>query len=243
MWIVHTLGDGNWRPMRFLTALTYVGLVTLLGCSAPESAPSEPEAASVDSDLSGGGTECVVDTMFVKKGFLADLSAAVGPSFIKDYGPSYYKHVEIPKTLDAALPTTDEFGESVGTLLGFEFFPEELPAGAKGTPRRLATIGGNPVVDPKLSFAKSRYAAAKALFDAMTRATETTENHVVPPSHVYDQSWTKVTRGSAAGRIVCVKTTYPRTTSTDYTCTFSDVERNMVQAYNTKDTNGHCATR
>lgn len=229
--------------MRFLTSLTCVGLVTLLGCSGPDGAPSEPAPASVDSDLSGGSTECVVDTIFVKKGFLVDLAASVDASFIKDYGPKYYKHVEIPKTLDAALPTTDEFGEAINTIHGFDYLPEELAAGAAGTPRRLATIGGSPVVDPKLSFARSRYAASKALFDAMTRASEATENHVVPPSHVYDQSWTKVTRTSPAGRIVCAKTTYPSTTSTDYTCTFTDVERNMVQAYNTSATNGHCPTR
>jgi len=52
-----------------------------------------------------------------------------------------------------------------------------------------------------------------------------------------------VTRTSPAGRLVCAKTTYPGTTSTDYTCSLSDVERNMVQAYNTTGTNGHCPTR
>jgi hypothetical protein len=52
-----------------------------------------------------------------------------------------------------------------------------------------------------------------------------------------------VTRRSPSGRITCEKTTSPRSTSTDYTCTFTDVERNMIQAYKTTGTNGHCPTR
>ena len=228
--------------MRFSSSLGCLVLATLLGCSAPED-PTNVEPSSVQSDLSGAGSECIVDTIFLKKGFLADLAASVDATLIKDYGPQYYKHVEIPKALDAALPTSAEFGEAIYTIHGFDYVPEELAAGVAGTPRRLATIAGSPVVDPKLSFAKSRYAATKALFDAMTRASEATENHVVPPSHVYDRSWTKVTRTSPAGRLVCAKTTYPGSTSAEYTCSFSDVERNMVQAYNTTGTNGHCPTR
>src|SRR4051794_23345192 len=103
--------------MRLLTSFTFAGLVTLLGCSSPDSAP--PESESVDSELSTAGSECVIDTIFVKKGFLADLAASVDVSLIKDYGPNFYKHVEIPKTLDAALPTTDEFGEAINTIHGF----------------------------------------------------------------------------------------------------------------------------
>lgn len=228
--------------MRFSSSASCLVLATLLGCSAPDD-PASTEPASVESDLSGAGSECVVDTIFVKQGFLADLAASVDPTFIKDYGPQYYKHVEIPKALDAALPTTAEFGEAINAIHAFDYVPEELAAGATAAPRRFATIAGSPVVDPKLSFAKSRYFASKAIFDAMTRATEATQNHIVPPSHVYDRSWTKVTRTSPNGRIACVKTTYPGATSAEYACTFTDIERNMIQAYDTNGTGGHCPTR
>jgi len=224
-------------PLPFLGFLGFASLLAL-GCQAPPG--DEPAAAASSEDaLSGAGSECVIDTLFVKKGLLADLAASVDPSLIKDYGPSFYKHVEIPKTIDAALAS--DYGEALYSLHGWDFHPEELPSGSTKTPRFVATLAGSTVVDAKLTFAKKRFAAAKALFDGLTQANETTVDHVVPPSHVYDRSSTKVTRTSPAGRVVCDKTTYPDSSSVDYACTLFDVERNMVQSYNTKD--AHCLTQ
>ena len=228
--------------MRF----PFLGLVaaaaSLLACSTPSPESSDPGApASVsESDLSSASGECVIDTLFMKKGFIADLSAAVDPTFVKDYGPEYSKHVLIPKTLDAAIGGS-EYGEAFYTLHGFDFYPEEVAAGSTAKPRFVATVEGGPVVDAKLALSRKRSAAAKAIFEALTRAVETTEDHIVPPSHVYDRSWTKVTRRSPGGRIACVKTTYPNDPAVLHSCTLFEVERNMVQNYNIKD--AACLTR
>ena len=227
--------------MRFLV-LAVVASATLLACEspAPESADPGAPAISSESELSRASGECVIDTLFVKKGFIADLAAAVDPSFVKDYGPGYYKHVLIPRTLDAALGG-GEYGEAFYTLHGFDFYPEEVAAGSSAKPRFVATVEGGPEADTKLTLSKKRAAAAKAIFEALTRAVETTENHVVPPAHVYDRSWTKVTRTSPGGRLACVKTTYPNDPTVLHSCTVFEVERNMVQNYNSKD--AACLTR
>lgn len=229
--------------MRF-PVLAFVAAASslLLACETPAPESSDPgaPASASESDLSAASGECVIDTLFVKKGFIADLAAAVDPSFVKDYGPAYYKHVLIPKTLDAAIGG-GEYGEAFYTLHGFDFYPEEVAAGSSAKPRFVATVEGGPVVDAKLTLSKKRSAAAKAIFEALTRAVEATENHVVPPSHVYDRSWTKVTRTSPGGRIACVKTTYPNDPTVLHSCTVFEVERNMVQNYNSKD--AACLTR
>lgn len=227
--------------MRFLT-LAVLAATSLLACStpAPESGDPSASASASESDLSAASAECVIDTLFVKKGFIADLAAAVDPSYVKDYGPAYYKHVLIPKTLDAALGGS-EYGEAFYTLHGFDFYPEELAPGSTSKPRFVATVEGGPVSDAKLTLSKKRAAAAKAIFEALTHAVETTEDHVVPPSHVYDRSWTKVTRTSPGGRLACIKTTYPNDPTVLHSCMVFEVERNMVQNFNTKD--AACLTR
>jgi len=225
--------------MRFLL----LGVAaTLLACSNPSPESSDPgaSASASESELSSASGECVIDTLFVKKGFIADLAAAVDPSFVKDYGPEYNKHVLIPKALDAALGG-GEYGEAFYTLHGFDFHPAEVAPGSSAKPCFVATVEGGPVSDAKLTLSKKRSAATKAIFEALTRAVETTENHVVPPSHVYDRSWTKVTRTSPGGRLACVKTTYRNDPTVLHSCTVFEVERNMVQNYDSKD--AACLTR
>ena len=167
--------------MRFPVLGLAAAAASLLACSTPSPESSDPgtPATSSESDLSAASGECVIDTLFVKKGFIADLAAAVDPSFVKDYGPEYYKHVLIPKTLDAALGG-GEYGEAFYTLHGFDFYPEEVAAGSSAKPRFVATVEGGPVVDAKLTLSKKRAAAAKAIFEALTLPNPKVRYTMVP---------------------------------------------------------------
>ncbi len=227
--------------MHFSSSATVAVLLLLsAGCAPADGAPSDSAPEASESDLSSA-SECVVDTITLKKGFLADLQAVVAPSMIKDYGAEHYKHVEIPKTLDAALGN-GEYGEWISTFHGFDFHPEDPASNERTRARFVGTLkaSSGELVDPKLVFAKKRYAATKALFDAMTRAAETKEEHVAPPQ-TYDRSWTAWTRKSPAGRMACTKMLYPENTTPDYACTIYDVERTAVQTFNGKD--ARCPTK
>jgi hypothetical protein len=211
-------------------------------CSSPEGEVSDGEQQSGESsdELSTGSSkECVVDTVIVAPGLLADLKAALGTKYLKNYGPGLYPHLEVRGAFDAAL-STDVTGEFFYTVVGMSYHPERLLDDSGATPRRMATLEAGSVRDAKLKTAKKNFAAAKAMFDAMTRATETVDNHIVPqPS--YDRSYVKTTRRSPAGRVVCTSTTYPdQSGHVEYACTFSDVESNRVQIFDVDDAGGKC---
>jgi hypothetical protein len=225
--------------------LPVLALLGLAACSTPAS-PADEGTAAEDELSSARGKECVVDTVTVGKGLLADVKAAFGAGYLKDYGANYFPHVEIPGVFDAAISSDDEFGEWFYTVVGFSYQAETLPSGSTAKPRQLAALSASPVSDSVLKTAKRNYAAVKSIFDAMTRADESVEDHVVPAGHVYDRAWTKTTRKSPAGRLVCRSTVYPdrgATSAADYECTFFGVESNHVQIHNTTGTGGKCLAK
>lgn len=226
--------------MRFAKlALPVVLSFAAVGCSEEVVDGSAAAASEVTSTAS---RECVIDTVVTEKGLLADFRDAVGPSFIKDYGGSFYPHVEIPGVFDAALDPSGEYGEWFYTVVGLDIEPEELPASATGRPRLTAVLSGTPTVDPLLATGARNFRAATAIFDAMTRAKETKEVHIVPPDHVYERSFVRTTRASAEGRVVCSSTVFPDSGpgAAEISCTFFGIERTHVQIFSSGDTGGKC---
>jgi hypothetical protein len=227
-----------------LAALATLATLTAVGCADPAS----EDAAASSNDLVGtdganaphAQRECVIDTISVQKGLLKDFQAAVGAEYTHDYGSSAYPHVEIPGVFDAAISPTAEFGEWFYTIVGFDHQLETLPSGQPGT-RMAAVLQARPIDDPTLATAAHRYDAAKAIFNAMTRATETVKEHHAAP-HTFDESWKIVRRESAGGRVVCEAETYPDTGETRpiITCSFNGVDHTSVQIFSTKDTSGRC---
>ncbi len=235
------------RNVSFVMVAASAVVLFGFGCTAPaESAPTATTSdGNHESDLSGAKAsgECTLDTLFMSNGFLTELKSSVGTSFIHDYGAQYYPHVEIPGFLDAALPPTDEFGETVYTIVGFNFGQEELPSGSTAKPRFIASLEAGPA-PASLPFAAKQHAAAKAIFSALTRAPETTENHVAPKAS-YDRSWNKITRAAVGGHIICTSIVYSDSGDArpTYACRFFDFQRNMVQSFDVKDAGGKCLAK
>ena len=201
-------------------------------CSTPADPNGAPSSAAELATTAAAPRECVIDTLFVTPGLLQDLRASVGDAYYKEY-PGAYPHVEIPGALDAALPTTAEFGEWFYTVVGFSYDPATVPTGAPTVPGKPATLSAGPVDDPILVTAKRNYAAAQAIFGALTKAHETITSHTA--HGVKDSSWVRTMRTSPGQRIWCSSTTYPDTGDTrpQIECTFFGVERNSVQIYST----------
>lgn len=209
-----------------------LGLVAF-GCSSPDSSGAQSSADELSTAAAAAAPrECVIDTISVTPGLLQDLHASVGDAYYKEY-PGAYPHIEIPGAFDAALPTTAEFGEWFYTVVGFSYDPPTVPAGAPTLPGKPATLSAGPVDDPLLVTAKKNYAAALAIFGAMTKAHETTASHTAQGGK--DTSWVRTTRTSPGQRIWCSSTTYPDRGDTrpQIECTFFGVERNSVQIYST----------
>jgi hypothetical protein len=210
-----------------------LGLVAF-GCSTPDStgAQSSADELAATPAAPSAPRECVIDTITVTPGLLKDLRASVGDAYYKEY-PGAYPHIEIPGALDAALPTTPEFGEWFYTVVGFSYDPPVVPNGAPTVPGKPATLSAGPVDDPLLVTAKKNYAAALAIFGALTKAQETTTSHTAQSGK--DTSWVMTTRTSPAQRIICSSTTYPDSGEKrpQIDCTFFGVERNAVQIYST----------
>lgn len=224
-----------------LLALPVVLALASVGCADP----AAEDAAAASNDLVGNDAphadrECVIDTVVVKPGLLKDFQAALGTQYTHDFGGSVYPHVQIPGVFDAAIAPNDEFGEWFYTIIGFNHEPEKLADGSDG-PRMTVALEAGATDNPTLTTAAKRYAAATAIFNAMTRAKETIKEHHAAP-HTFDESWKIVRRESAAGRVVCEAKTNPDTNETRpfITCTFFDVERTSVQIFSTKDTSGRC---
>jgi hypothetical protein len=210
-----------------------LGLVAFAaGCSTPADSSGAQSSADELTTAAAAPRECVIDTLSVFPGLLQDLRASVGDAYYKEY-PGAYPHIEIPGALDAALPTHAEFGEWFYTVVGFSYDPALVPTGAPTVPGKPATLSAGPVDDPVLVTAKKNYAAAQAIFGALTKAHETTTSHTAHGGK--DSSFVTTTRTSPAQRIICSSTTYPDSGDTrpHVDCTFFGVERNTVQIYST----------
>jgi hypothetical protein len=225
--------------LRFASLAFGFGVAALgafaAGCStAADSSGAQASADEMVTTTAAAAAprECVIDTVTVTPGLLQDLRASVGDAYYKEY-PGAYPHIEIPGALDAALPTTAEFGEWFYTVVGFSYDPALVPTGSPSVPGKPATLSAGPVDDPVLVTAKKNYAAALAMFGALTKAHETTASHTAQGGK--DTSWVRVTRTSPAQRVWCSSTTYPDSGDTrpQIECTFFGVERNSVQIYNT----------
>jgi hypothetical protein len=170
----------------------------------------------------------------------ADLDGAIDPAFIKDYGSQAYRHVHVPNAIDTALVPTEEFGTFINTFHGWDVVPHDLVSPGIVGDGLFAMIDGPPV-DPTRVFQQKRRTVAQALFDAMTLATEVRTDHVVPPEHVYDRSWTRTRRATAAGRLTCDKVVFPDSgPDATYTCVLSKVDWKTVQAFDPADAGGFC---
>jgi hypothetical protein len=205
------------------------------GCSTPADstgAQASSDELATTAAAAGAPRECVIDTVTVTPGLLQDLHASVGDAYYKEY-PGAYPHIEIPGALDAALPTVAEFGEWFYTVVGLSYDPAVVPNGAPTVAGKPATLSAGPADDPLLVTKKKNYAAALAIFGALTKATETKTSHTAQGGK--DTSWAMTTRTSPAHRIICSSTTYPDSGDSrpQIDCTFFGVDRNEVQIYST----------
>src|SRR5262249_45671260 len=154
--------------------------------------------------------ECVIDTLSVNGAveFSKDLDGAFTERLI-EREPGRYPHLTIPGAFDAAIVDTEEFGAWANSLHAWDVVVRDLAfqvdRSVKDHAGLYATLQGAPGATTKTN--KQRYAVAKAIFDAMTRAKEVTTEHHVPPGR-YDESWTRVRRASANDRVVCTSVTY-----------------------------------
>lgn len=211
--------------------------VVAVGCGvepAPEPTVAEQggPAAQAGAEL-GRAKECVLGTFLLKGGFSAELRDAVGPAFIKDPGPGYYKHVVVPGAIDAVIDpgTTASSLESFYSISSWDLVPDERP----GKSGLLLQLSAGPADEAVLVTARKRYQAAKGLYASMTRAKQTVENHVA--TGAYDTSWNRVTRASAHGRVSCSATTYPGRSDQRpvYECLVDGFDRTMLQIFSTRD--------
>jgi hypothetical protein len=223
----------------FLLALPVVASIFAVGCASPDG--SDAAASSDELNASpAAATECVVNTVIVKQGFLADFESALDPKFITPASSQFFEHVSVPKVVDFARDPNVEDGEWFYTVIGTDVGPETLADGSRG-PRLVASITGYPTTDGSLKTDRMLYDTAGALFDAMTRATETTTEHHAAP-HTFDQSWKKVRRVSAGGHVACEQDSNPDVPNVkpSITCSFIDIDSTKLQIFSSKDTNGTC---
>ncbi len=231
------------------TALSMLSLAALVGLGAGcASAEGSADNGATGDDQSAAAVtsshaECITNTLFFTEGMTADFEGAVGATFITNPGGNFFKHIAIPHVLDAVIGTAD-FGNPIDTFTGFEIKTEELPQGSKATPRIIASVDAGPNDDARLTMATKRYQVAKGIFDALTRATETSEHHVAPQNS-YDRSFDQTKRASANGRIVCTATTFPGTGEArpTYACQFFGLTQTLVQSYDTAQAGGFCPTK
>ncbi|MBX7100224.1 MAG: hypothetical protein K1X89_21085 [Myxococcaceae bacterium] len=223
--------------MTGVRAVLMAAVVVVAACG--ETTPVEPTVAEQGGPAGqtgaelGRAKECVLGTFDVHLGMSEDLRDAVGTSFIKDPGQGYFKHVAIAGVMDAVLTPSsvgspNEYFYSIAT---WDVVPDERP----GKSGMVLQLSAGPADEAVLVTAKKRYQAAKALFDAMTRAKETVEKHVA--TGAYDMSWNRTTRTSAHGRVSCSAITHPgqRDQRPVYDCTIDGFERTMLQIFSTAD--------
>lgn len=191
---------------RIASSCLLLSTLAATACNAPSgsvdpaegtAAEAPPEEASSDLTKS---TRCEGTDIFVKYGLFDDLKAAVDPKF----SPGYY--VDVPGSLRAFVSYG---GDMVTTVAGAGASAERVfdvsPGGAFH-----GEVGGAP--DAARGAPLERYKAAKALYEAMTRATETSKTQ----SGV---TWTH--RTSPGGRVRCERYVYGSKAS--YTCGFSEL--------------------
>ena len=177
----------------------------LAGCAgAPsqESAADAPASADPSEAELSTKTSCEQTQVFAKYGLATDLRNAVDPRFVAN---GY--EVTVPGSIRAF----DSYGgDMVYTVLGASASAERVfaqnPGGAFS-----AEVGGTPGSSARLE--RQSYQAGKALFDALTRAVESTHN---------DGAQTVTSRRSAEGRISCERRRVSGGPAS-YSCTFSDL--------------------
>ena len=175
-------------------------LIGASACTTPApDGTAAPDGVATESDLSVP-TTCDQNQLFVKQGLAQDMRDTLGATFVRDY------QVTVP----GALIAYDGYG---GDMI-------QAPIGAHASAARVfdvapggafsATVGGSRDGD---KFGKRGYAAANAVFAAMTHATQKSST---------DQGWTTTTRTSKGGRFSCEQRTQGGVIQ-DASCSFGDL--------------------
>ena len=168
------------------------------GCIRQSPAPTCRSAAA-ESDLSGAS--CDQNELFVKQGLAQDMRDTLGAAFVKDY------QIKVP----GALIAYDGYGgDMIQTVLGASASAAQVFAVNPGGPFS-GQLGGS--VGNSSNFSKRGLVAAKALFDAMSGAAQTSAT---------DQGWTTTTRTSKGGRFACELRTQGGAVR-DGSCSFKDL--------------------
>lgn len=172
--------------MSKLTSLpaVVVALLAVTSCagdpSALPDAPSESNAQGAESDLSR--RSCDQNQLFVKQGLADDMRTTLGAAFVSGY------QVRVP----GAFIVYDSYGgDIVQAPLGASARADRA-VGAHPGGTFTAYVGGHPSGN---TFEKRGFIAAKALFDAMTAALETSTS---------EPGWTVRTRTSKGAHFSCV---------------------------------------
>jgi hypothetical protein len=191
---------------KFVVVSSLVSIFAITGCGgAPpasnDSNDSSPTPESRADDLRSTSSTCDQNEVFVKQGLAQDMRDTLGASFVKNYD------VRVPGSIVAY----DSYGgDMIEAPLGTSASAASVFSTNPGGPFS-ATIAGSAGRTDK--FSTRGFAAAKALFVAMTGATETTST---------DQGWTTTVRTSKAGRFSCQERTQNGALK-DASCSFGDL--------------------
>lgn len=188
---------------KLVATASLLSLLSLAACEGSPvpsgSASAEPASEVSESDLSTA--TCDQNELFVKQGLAQDMRETLGAAFIKDY------QVRVP----GALYAYDSYGgDMIQTVLGASASAAQVFAVNPGGPFS-GNLGGSEGNTSKLS--KRGLTAARALFDAMSGATQTSST---------DQGWTTTTRTSKGGRFSCEQRTQGGVVR-DASCSFKDL--------------------
>ncbi|MBI3072125.1 MAG: hypothetical protein HYY84_08390 [Deltaproteobacteria bacterium] len=191
-----------WRVnnLALVLAVNAVG-----ACGVGNGAPGSDESATTDEESLADGVkadtapQAARSNLFVQRGLVQDLAAALGPQFQADY------RLRVPGALEAFVSYGGDMLSTVQAAgVELERIWSTTPGGAVlGVLQSSGWANGNP---------RGAHRSAQALFNAMTRARET---------RTVDGTITNVERASAGGRVKCVQSIYQRSAS--YRCTFKDL--------------------
>lgn len=204
--------------MKILVILATVGLV--VGCSPQQSATTANTTEDATEPLLLSNS-CDAMDLFITQGLAQDLRATVDPKFF----PNGYEIV-IPKALRAF----DGYGgDIVETVLGVRTTVARVWDVHPGGPSS-AVVGGAKSGD---KFSRQGLEAARALFNAMTKAVETSTT---------DSGWTTTTRVSTAGRFRCDLRTNAGALQ-DASCTFDNLLFSQPRSFVFATPADFCASR
>jgi hypothetical protein len=196
---------------KLVVLFSLVSLLALAGCAG---SPASSSDSSSSADTSAGGPQatsspsssapatCDQTQLFVKQGLAQDMRDTLGASFIKG---GYEIHVP------GALIAYDSYGGDMiqaplGTSASAANVFTNSPGGAF-----FARIAGSTAQSDR--FATQGFTAAKALFDAMAGAAETSTT---------EQGLTTTVRTSKASRFSCQEVTQSGAVKSA-SCSFSDL--------------------